>query len=116
MTEALQIAAGLLLIWLFVRSIWINISMYFARKRATKNPTSDNAMKVYKLLKAKLGVTINNHPKDWGKFRDMFYQINRSSDVPSELKELIKKRLMKKGLYIDNVKVIDNYKGESQDA
>ena len=46
----------------------------------------------------------------------MFYHINKSSDVPSELKEKLKKRLVKKGLYIDNVRIIDNYKGDSRNV
>ena len=41
----------------------------------------------------------------------MFYIINGSSQIPTELKEKIKKRLVKKGLYINNGKIIDNYKG-----
>lgn len=116
MEEALQIIGGFLLIWLFARFICINISMFFARKRVVKHPTEDNAMEVFKLLNAKLGVSINNHPKDWAKYRDMFHHINRSSEVPSELKDRIKKRLVKKGLYIDNVRIIDNYKGETQNV
>jgi hypothetical protein len=110
MEESLQIIAAFLLIWLFARFMCINISMFFARKRVVKHPTEDNAMEVFKLLNAKLGVTINNHPKDWAKYRDMFYHINKSCEIPSELKDRIKKRLVKKGLYIDNIKIIDNYK------
>ena len=102
---------AVLIFWLIARAIYINISMFFARKLVVKHPTQENAWKVYKLLKAKLGVAINNHPKDWAKYRDMFYVINHSAEIPSELKENIKKRLMKKGLYINNMKIIDNYKG-----
>lgn len=40
----------------------------------------------------------------------MFYKINQSSDVPSELKQKLKDRLVKKGLYINNMRIIDNYK------
>ena len=101
----------ILVLWLIIRGIYLHISMFFARRAAVKNPSQENAWKVYKLLKAKLGITINNHPKDWAKFRDMFYAINNSAKVPSELKEKIKTRLMKKGLYINNVRIIDNYKG-----
>ena len=116
MSETVKIVIGLLMIWLFFRFIYINISMIFARRQASKYPTEENAMEVYRLLNAKLGVSINNHPKEWAKFRDMFHHINRSSDVPSELKDRIKKRLIKKGLYIDNVRIIDNYKGDSQNV
>ena len=116
MSETVKIVLGLLILLLIIRGIYINISMSFARRKVIKNPTKENAMKVYRLLNAKLGVSINNHPKDWAKFRDMFYHINRSSDVPSELKDRIKKRLIKKGLYIDNMKIIDNYKGDNKNV
>ena len=101
------------IIYLVLRFIMINISMFITRRAVTKNPTEEGAMKAYLLLKKPLGVSINNHPKDWAKYRDMFYQINRSPEVPSELKKLLKERLMKKGLYIDNMRIIDNYKNNT---
>ena len=112
--DIIYAVVAILLIWLFLRSIYLHISMFFARRAAVKNPTEENAWKVYQLLKAKLGITINNHPKDWAKFREMFYAINGSSDVPSELKQQIKNRLIKKGLYINNVRIIDNYKANKK--
>ena len=112
--ELLGLLIGLLLLFLFIRGIYINVSMFFARRTVVKNPTEENAMKVFRLLNAKLGVTINNHPKDWAKFRDMFYHINKSNAVPSELKDRIKQRLVKKGLYINNVRIIDNYNNSAK--
>ncbi len=103
-----------LIVWLFLRSLYLHISMFFARRAALKSPTEENAWKVYQVLKAKIGFSINNHPKDWAKFRDMFYIINRSPEVPSELKQHIKDRLIKKGLYIKNIRIIDNYNGNKQ--
>ena len=102
--------AGAIIVLLIVRSVYINVSMSIARSIVAKNPTEENAMRAYKLLNAKLGVSINNHPKDWAKYRDMFYKINGSPEVPTELKQKIKDRLIKKGLYIQNMRVIDNYK------
>lgn len=96
-----------------IRYFYINVSMFFARKAVMKNPTEENAMRVFKLLRAPLGVSINNHPKDWAKFRDMFYHINGSAEIPSELKERIKAHLVKKGLYINNMRIINNYKGNT---
>ena len=32
-------------------------------------------------------------------------------DVPTEIKQKLKDRLVKKGLYINNMRIIDNYKG-----
>lgn len=101
---------GLLIIFLIVRGIIINIEMWITRLSISKKVTLSNAMRAYKLLNKKLGVGINNHPKNWAMYRDMFYKINNCSDVPSELKEKIKQRLIKKGLYINNMRIIDNYK------
>ena len=111
--EVLPLCIGVLIIVLIIRSVYYNILMYFTRKEIMRRVTEENAYRAYKLLNAKLGVSINNHPKDWAKYRDMFYKINGSADVPSEIKEKIKKRLVKKGLYIDNMKIVDNYKGVS---
>ncbi len=97
----------------FIRLVITNIRLFFARKAAVKNPTQENAQTVYRLL-SRLGVTINNHPKDWAKFRDMFYRINGSPLVTTELKEKLKQLLVKKGLFIQQMRIIDNYKGENQ--
>ena len=105
-----------LIICLIIRFIYINISMSFVRRAAMRHPTEENAWRVYKLLNAKLGVSINNHPKDWAKYRDMFYGLNNSAEIPSELKDKIKARLIKKGLYIHNMKIVDNYKGGNKNV
>lgn len=99
-----------------VRYIYLNVSIMFAMRIVNKNPNEANAQRVFKLLNAKFGVKINNHPKDWGEYRDMFYKINGSSQIPTELKEKIKARLIKKGLYINNIKIINNYKGGNGNA
>ncbi len=109
LTGGLSLLIVLLVLTFMIRLVITNIKLYFARKAVQKNPTLENAQKVYKLL-SRFGVTINNHPKDWGKYRDMFYQINGSDQIPTELKEQLKRRLVKKGLYINNMRIIDNYK------
>ena len=101
---------GILIAILFVRFVYINASMSIARRIVIKYPTEENAMRVYKLLSTKFGVAINNHPKDWAKYKYMFYKINGSPEIPSELKQKIKERLVKKGLYINNMRIKDNYK------
>ena len=98
-----------LVILIVVRNIITSIEIFFARSAVMRAPTYENAKKVYRLY-SRWGYAINNHPKDWGKVRDMFYVINRSDLVPTELKEKLKSRLIKKGLYINNVRIIDNYK------
>lgn len=103
----------LLLFILFIRSLILSLMLYIRMKAAKHSPTQGNAWRVYKVLR-KFGVAIRNHPNVWRNYRDMFYKINQSPDVPSELKQKIKERLVKKGLYIDNMRIVDNYKGDSK--
>ena len=100
----------LLLLFLFVWQVILAIVLSIKIRVVKHSPTQENAWSFYKTL-CKFGVAIKNHPKTWGKYRDAFYIINQSPDVPSELKQKIKERLMKKGLYINNMRIIDNYKG-----
>ena len=102
------VVMGLVMFW-FIRLIVRSVKLHFAKKIAARYPTEQNAMKVYKLL-CTFGIAINNHPKTWGEYRNMFYKINQSSDVPSELKQKLKLKLVAKGLYIDNMRIIDNCK------
>lgn len=112
--EIMQIMPGLIpfmLLMLFIVRLAVRgVKLHYARKAAERHPTAENAWKVYKLL-CTFGMGINNHPRTWGEYRNMFYKINQSSDVPSELKQKLKAKLVKKGLYIDNIRIIDNYKG-----
>lgn len=94
----------------FIRSLILAVVLSIRMKAAKYSPTQENARRVYKTL-CKFGIGIRNHPKVWGEYRDMFYKINQSPDVPSELKQKLKDRLVKKGLYINNMRIIDNYKG-----
>ncbi len=80
-----------------------------ARVAAKTSPTYENVMEVCRLMAPK-GVTIVNKPEEWGKWRDMFYVVNGSSQVPTELKQKLKAILSSKGLYLGNMKIIDNYK------
>ena len=94
----------------FIRSLILAVVLSIRMKAAKYSPTHENARRVYKTL-CKFGIGIRNHPKVWGEYRDMFYKINQFHDVPSELKQKLKDRLVKKGLYINNMRIIDNYKG-----
>lgn len=114
--EMLKVFFALAVIVIVVRHIYLNVAIMFAMRKVNKNPNEENAQKVFDLLNAKLGVKINNHPKDWGEYRDMFYKINGSPEVPTELKEKLKTRLVKKGLYINNMKIIDNFKGGNKNV
>ena len=100
---------GLLIAIFIIHMAVSNVQLWSAKKSAMKNPTQHNAWKIYKIL-GRLGIGINNHPKIWGEYRNLFIKINNSPNVPSETKLKLKERLEKKGLYINNVKIIDNYK------
>lgn len=100
----------LLLMIFFIRSLILTAVLSIRMKAAKYSPTQENARRVYKTL-CKFGVGIRNHPTVWGEYRDMFYKINQSPDVPTEIKQKLKDRLVKKGLYINNMRIIDNYKG-----
>ena len=104
----LSVIIGGLFVFIFVYSLISQIQLVIARNAAKRNPTEANAWRIYKIL-GRFGVGIQNHPKEWGKYRDMFYVVNGSPYVPTELKERLKARLTKKGLYINNMKIIDNY-------
>ena len=99
---------GFLLAFLVAFAIVTHIQLELLRRKTEKNPTEENARRMYRIL-CRPGVSIKNHPKDWAKYKNMFYRVNGSNQVPTPLKELIKKRLVRKGLLIDNMRIIDNY-------
>ncbi len=109
--EMVGVILVILLVLLIVYYIVSNIQLYCARIMVKKNPNYKNAKRIYKIL-CRFVVTITNHPKVWGKYREMFVVVNNSPKVPGELKKKLKERLMKKGLYINNMRIIDNYKGD----
>lgn len=80
-----------------------------ATRNATQNPTHENALKVYAILSKRVRPKIKNHPDEWAKFRNMFYHVNGSPYVTTSLKHELKDQLIKAGLYINNVRIIDNY-------
>ena len=80
-----------------------------ARVAAKAAPNYENVMEVCRLMAPK-SATITNRPEEWGKWRDMFYVVNGSNQVPAELKQKLKAILSSKGLYLGNMKIIDNYK------
>lgn len=104
---------GLVILFFIVYSIVMNIYVEIIRGITQKNPSAENAWRMYKTLKP-FFVTITNHPSSWSKYRNMFNAVNHSEQVQSEVKESLKKVLMKKGLFIDNVRIINNYKTENK--
>lgn len=93
----------------FVLYLWITNIQYSLRKHALKKKiTLKNAMKFYKIL-CRFGVSIQNHPNVWNELRSIFYNVNKSSLIPTELKVKLKTRLEKKGLVVGRIDVIDNY-------
>lgn len=80
---------------------------------ATKTP---NAETVSHLIEAwtRIKLSVHNHPDSWRSLRNSWYKINGSSKVPTHLKQQTINLFQKKGLFINNTKIIDNYKQNMQ--
>ena len=100
-----------IVIFLVLYTWFINIVYYFIKRAVMKKITLNNVMKFYKIL-CFFGVSIQNHPKVWNELRTIFYNINKSELIPTELKKKLKVKLEKKGLVISRITIIDNYKTE----
>ena len=97
------------LVIVFVVYLWITNIQYSLRKHALKKKiTVKNAMKFYKIL-GRFGVSIQNHPNVWNELRSIFYNVNKSTLIPTELKVKLKARLETKGLVVGRINIIDNY-------
>lgn len=68
------------------------------------DPTEENVT----VFLEKLG-GITNHPDTWSKYRGLWNVVNRSNKVTTPTKEKLLAKLMSRGLYLNNTRVIDNY-------
>ena len=88
----------------------LNYLITKAMNEVNKNPTEENVLEVYRLMTRPVRPGIRNHPDEWAKYRNMFYRINGSPKVTTQLKRDMKDMLVKRGLHIQHMKIIDNYK------
>ena len=106
-------ACSLFLVPLIALIIWSSVmksKLSAAVNKATMFPTEENVIAILEILSKRVRPGIRNHPDEWKKLRNMFYNVNGSSNVTTPLKKDLKDCLVKCGLYIDNMKIIDNYK------
>ena len=68
------------------------------------DPTEENVT----IFLEKLG-GITNHPDTWSKYRGLWNVVNRSNKVTTPTKEKLLAKLMSRGLYLNNTRVVDNY-------
>ena len=86
----------------------VDIIAYIARKIVIKTPNQSNANFFMFSLNLPC-MKIRNHSDVWNDYRQAFHRINNSSKIKTNLKIKIKKKLAKKKLYLNNVKINDNY-------
>lgn len=78
-------------------------------------PSEENAKAYIELMRHKPAVTLaaDNHPSSWAVLREKWNMINRSNKIPSDMKKEILNILINKGLYLNNSKIINNYKADT---
>ena len=103
------------IIWIifgFLKPVFsFSIKENVAFSNLVNNPCEENALNYIELMKNKPMFTFaeDNHPSSWAVLREKWYIINRSDKVPTDMKTEILDILIKKGLYLNNAKIIDNY-------
>ncbi len=82
-------------------------------KNLVSDPCEENAIAYIELRKQKpaFSLTFANHPSVWARVREQWGIINRSDRISYEMKKAVMEDLMWQGLYLNNQKIIDNYKG-----
>ena len=106
--DSVFLIAVLIILAFILHLIISSIQLWIVKRAVRKNPDQNNVWKLYKIL-GRLGIGINNHPKSWGEYRNLFYKVNNSSAIPPEIKMKLKARLEKKGLFLNNTRIINNY-------
>lgn len=81
-------------------------------KNLVNNPTKENASEYIELTHNKPKVTLlpTNNPSAWAVLREKWQIINHSDKIPTEMKKEILEYLVSRGLYVNNSKIVNNYK------
>ena len=95
-------------VFLAIWAIASSMEMTKTLKEAEKNPNKET---VGNLIESwtRIILSVNNHPDTWKKLREGWYRINGSDKVPTPMKKEVLRIFKKKGLYLSNEKIIDNY-------
>lgn len=99
----------ILIIILLISYIIINfiqkIKFGLVKHKLYNNLNDDNLKKYIKTL---IKVSIKNSPDSWREIRSVFYQINNSQKISFELKKQLYNILIKKGCYLNDIKIRKN--------
>ena len=76
-----------------------------------ENPTEKTVTELMNYLNSTM-LGYNNTPETWQSLRGLWNIVNRSDKVTTPTKEKFMATLLKKGLYLNNTKINDNYKEE----
>ncbi len=68
------------------------------------------------LMESIKNTAVNNHPDSWQSLRSLWNVVNRSNKVTTETKEKFIAMLTAKGLYLNNVRVNDNFVAPPQES
>lgn len=106
------------LIIFWIASIFLKPTISYAAQEnklfsgLVNNPTKENAKEYIELTRNKPTVTFlpDNNPSSWAVLREKWQIINHSNKIPTEMKKEIFEYLVSRGLYVNNSKIIDNYK------
>ena len=95
-------------IFLLIWSIACAMEMEKTMKAAALNPNEETVAALIEAWK-RIILGVNNHPENWKKVRDAWFKINGSNKVPTPYKKEVLEIFKKRGLYLSNDKIIDNY-------
>lgn len=98
---------GAIIPYFIILSVWQSGEKKRAFDGAIKNPCNET---VEELLEFTEHISITNHPNEWNALRSVWNIINHSPNVSTDLKRRVIATFTSKGLYINNVNVINNYK------
>ena len=92
--------------YLIILSVWQSGERKTVFDGTIKNPCNET---VEELLAYTEHISFTNHPNEWNALRSMWNVINHSPNVTSDLKRKVIASFTSKGLYLNNVNVINNY-------
>ena len=73
------------------------------------SPDEENVSALVEHLKKSI-LGFNNNPNNWNKIRGIWNKVNHSSRVKTSTKKELLELFIKRGLYLNNKNIIDNYR------